>query len=1082
MAGADLQRPLGPKTKKVIVMKVKRNILSWLGAASLCLAVGMGVSGCTNELDPGLGQMDLGEKVHGTLSVPLGSSSPTTVSRAVDFSEKATVKIDCYWIGVYDSKTGELVGTKTDMVPRKSDGTRWTLRNDNDTPFTAEDIDIYYYEHNPYAYIVGVVNFNGVEGKLAGETENKPLKDLLEEAKTFSDVTKIVVDTKSADKANRDRGSDEACPVMMGFYSTAQTAVHAMVNPDGSIYQSPYTYPYYPSSPSTDENYTDNLVVRLTGSGADLNLSGGAIRLQRLLAEINVGVTSGYRNSSYQGLVINSVQYKVVNKPLDVYLMEHSSDANAYQRTSKEDYLKNTANVADYYDDRYESDGDFRYASSYTDNQTGQTIFQFSYQHYENKHIGYPWWEEYQYYYSDHYWREKLYDDTNVETGKSGIYRSLCPSIDQPWNNNASYIILRVNFDHYYDNTRYESGSYENGEYSNKNVTVDYIIHEGYTSLPDGQDANNAPYSYYYKVLDYQTVRNTKYFYGVTINGEQQLEYNVTASDYDGYPPHNDGISGEENSLDVVFINNANPGMNNYSMNSYDIANRSTKKWIFVEKTPSGTNYWGTWTAADGELYYDNINSEFNIISSNIKPADEMPEELKNALKVTKSYGNNSEPYSLTLQEFIDLPDDDEWWNNANYLYYIIAPYTLYGDDQDYDKLSQYKRYFLVIDTEKADADGCKIGCQTLEYVQKAYDDRFKISRINISEHTNIQRAHHDLYNNAEWCGAPGIVTWINFDVTYVGTQNPSNEPYKVDKFDIQIGPKSFEIPFENLRGSGSYQSSYSSSTGLYTVTYSYYYPLYIDNNNSYTGYYYLENNYRYYSSGYGYMGVVITPTVTDPKFQPVQAEYFNNAFFMQRKSTSTISGSYQWYFARVSSSTYGYTPLWDYYSESSYYGYSTEFGGLNVTNGTSGTSYRAIQASALGGQDAIYVGGSGTVGSYLSNDKLTFSFWVDRPGTLKLSYGFPSGTAQFDLSSGSAPTRYWAAAVRGTQGDDENVVKWVPLEASIGQCYTEATAQLGTLKFPDTNENGTFEPVEVVIYLKGGGGYIRSIEFKPNN
>ena len=1077
MAGADLQRPLGPKTKKVIVMKVKRNILSWLGAASLCLAVGMGVSGCTNELDPGFGQMDLGEKVHGTLSVPLGSSSPTTVSRAVDFSEKAMVKIDCYWIGVYDSKTGELVGTKTDMVPRKSDGTRWTLRNDNDTPFTAEDIDIYYYEHNPYAYIVGVVNFNGVEGKLAGETENKPLKDLLEEAKTFSDVTKIVVDTKSADKANRDRGSDEACPVMMGFYSTAQTAVHAMVNPDGSIYQSPYTYPYYPSSPSTDENYTDNLVVRLTGSGADLNLSGGAIRLQRLLAEINVGVTSGYRNSSYQGLVINSVQYKVVNKPLDVYLMEHSSDANAYQRTSKEDYLTNTANVADYYDDRYESDGDFRYASSYTDNQTGQTIFQFSYQHYENKHIGYPWWAEDQYYYGDnHYWREKLWDDTNVETGKSGIYRSLCPSIDQPWNNNASYIILRVNFDHYYDNTWYESGSYENGNYSNKNVTVDYIIHEGYTSLPDGQDANSNPYSYY-KVLDYQTVRNTQYFYGVTINGEQQLEYNVTASDYDDYPPHNDGISGEENSMDVVFINNANPGMNNYYMNSDDIANRSTKKWIFVEKTPSGTNYWGTWTAADGELYYDNINYEFNIIPSNIKPADEMPEELKNAFKVTKSYGNNSEPYSLTLQEFIDLPDDDDWWNNANYLYYIIAPYTLYGDDQDYDKLSQYRRYFLVIDTEKADADGCKIGCQTLEYVQKAYDDRFKITNIGLRSHSNTSgHWNPNLYgydNPLYWCGAPGTVTWLYFDITYQGTEghpgnNMQNTNYKVDAFDIQIGNKTYHIAYEDIKY-GQIQSS--GSNGVYSVTISYYCPVYIDNN----------TNYGSSSSGYGYMNVKITPIVSDPKYRPVESQSFSRAFFMQRKSTSTSNG-YQWLFASVSSSTYGYTPLWDYYSDSSRYGYNAEIGGLSVTNGTSGTSYRAIQASSIGGQDAIYVGGSGTVGSYLSGDKLTFSFWVDRPGTLKLSYGFPSGTAQFDLNSGSAPTRYWAAAVRGTQGDDENVVKWVPLEASIGQCYTEATAQLGELKFPETNENGTFEPVEVVIYLKGGGGYIRSIEFRPNN
>lgn len=210
-------------------MNMKRNILRWLGGVALGVTVTLGITSCTDDLGRNYGDPDLGEKKHATLSVPLGLSSPVQASRnEVDFAQDAEVKIDCYWIGVFDAETHELLGMKYDDAPRKSDEkhTRWTIKNDGAVPYTVDDIDIVYYENSPYAYILGVVNYHDVKAKNVGEETDGELINFLKAATTFEDVTKIVIDTKSADEANRARGSDWTCPVMMGYYSTAKTVIH----------------------------------------------------------------------------------------------------------------------------------------------------------------------------------------------------------------------------------------------------------------------------------------------------------------------------------------------------------------------------------------------------------------------------------------------------------------------------------------------------------------------------------------------------------------------------------------------------------------------------------------------------------------------------------------------------------------------------------------------------------------------------------------------------------------------------------------------------------------------------------------
>ena len=1058
-------------------MKLKRNILSWLGVASLCLAVGMGVPGCTNEFEPGLDQSDLGQKIHGTLSIPLGPSSPVTVSRAVDFSDNAMVKIDCYWIGVYDSKTGELLGTKTDMVPRKSDGTRWTLRNDIDTPFTAEDIDIYYYEHNPYAYVVGVVNFNGVEGKLAGETENKPLKDLLEEAKTFSDVTKIVVDTKSADKANRDRGSDEACPVMMGFYSTARTAVHPMVNADGSIFVSPFAYPYL--YPSADDNITSDVVVRLTGSGADLHLTGGAVRLQRLLADFTVRVIPSYYNDYYyyDYVNINSVEYMVVNKPLDVYLMEHATDMNVMKRSSKEDYLAFTANSADF-TDNFLSDEYFSYANRYYDNQTRTYYYEFSFQQYENKHMGLPWWENIEdfYYYDDHHFlREKRFDDPTVETGKSGIYRSLCPSLDQPWNNNASFIILKVSFDRYDNNMWYNGENQYWGSDYQSGATIYYIIHEGYTSLPDGQDASiwgSSSYADYLKTLDFQTVRNTRYNYNVYIGGADGLRINVFADDYDSNY-HNDGITGAAWYTTKEYLDNSST--NQYrSIGPLTDAQRKSLKWVYAEYTPHNriTSYWGTWTSEDGELYIS--NNDFYFDARYAKDPEDVnypiPEGLMNAVRVTKTPWSGLEN-SKTLQEFIALESDDPWLElqEDEYFYYSFDPYFLSGDEVDYDKYSQYVRLFCLIQPESMDSDGCMIAVLD-QYIQRAYDNRQSLgSFYGPDGYYNHDYGFGDIHNRSYyynfnnnyqtyWCGAPGTVSWF-----YVRQYYNSGDPdMDVPDYDIRIGNQTFTVKSEDI---------------FVDYTYSRYkylrIPLYIPQN----------------FSSYGFLTVTFTPKPDPSKYRPASSVTYENSIYMQRKRTSG-EGRWQWLLANVSESTYGYGKIWEFYNFEDHIQSNFEYGGLTVICNKSDKAITTARHPLYDGDsnssevDCLnFSGGYGSNGapSRYYNDQMLMKFWIDRPGDVYLSYGYAN----------SGNNREWRAYWRTYNGNTRstNYLHWAPDESKFGLIIPEekGVPNTGSMEefWPEVDPNtGRFVdgPIEVLIYMASSSGYIRSIEFRPNN
>lgn len=1106
---------------------MKKNILSWLGSVGLCLAVGMGAAGCANELDPGF-DAGLGEKVKGTLSVPLGSSSPDAATRGrVDFSQNAMVKIDNYWIGVFDAETHELLGTKYDEHPRKSDGTRYTINNGDSTPFTVDGIEIEYYERSPYAYILGVVNYADVLAKEVGEEEAvTPLIDMLKAAKTFEEVSKIVVDIDSAEKANPNESDGYAkIPLMMGYYSTAKTFIHPQLKPDGSIYVSSYP----DMMGGTGGISPSEVRVSLVGNGVDLNLTGGAIRLQRMMAEVNVSVVVpnyyyyGSNYTSSANLWVESMRYRVRNKPKDMYLMERATSEYAREITDKDKYLNETANSADF-TDNYQSDDSWTYVYSYyNDNQNSARVYYFTYQHYENKHYG-QMFNDFPLDGSNfHSVREARYLDETTETGFSDVLRMLCPSMEQPWNNNASYIELEVTYGLDFSDTWYDDNYRNNGAQYKSGGTVVYTIHEGCTSWVDGQayPSNSTAAVGDPKMRDFQTIRNTQYHYQIILGGAEGLKINVDANDFeDDRKFHNDGLTGSVWYTNLNYIDNYS-SVQYYELGSLSNETRKSLEWVYALYDPSArrVNYWGTFTGEFSRTnngtgtssYYSNYIpvyiSDYGYLylySYNLKDPEDatmpMPENALDAVRIYKGtystysggpgqkYPNNITGEYKTLKEFLELDDDDpflvlekgSFGSSDQIFWYGIVPWRLSGDDINYDKYSDYEQMFCIFTPERTDADGCTMQGNTQQFVQRPYDDRRYIYNYYMYYHDydynygwNLNNyyyngLHHNTSDTESWCGAPGTLSWITLYQQF----NRDDPDMEVPDYEIKIGNYTFYVDHEDIivaRTSDNGTNNYRKYLMI---------PVYIPEsfNNSY----------------YGLLNVTITmkpnPEIYRPYNSNLVTQTFEQSFLMQRKRTSG-EGRWQWLFANVSESTFGYSKIWDFYNHEDHMHDDIETGGLTVICKKADKAITTTRHPLYDGDtnssnvDCLnFSGGYGSNGAPArGNDQMLMKFWIDRPGDVYLSYGYEK----------SGTNREWRAYWRALDGTTRstNYLHWEPDESKFGYVIPEekGVPNTGTMAefWPEVDTNtGKFVdgPIEVLIYMASSSGYIRSIEFRPNN
>ena len=556
-----------------------------LGRILLVGAAGMALifSACMrDDLADGFGRGS-GQKLYAKLSLNMMAPSANQVTRAASLDDDSTPKIDALWIGVFDSKTGEQLGRMAGHI-RKSDDTRYTTQG------TINGLDIFYYDSNPEVYIAAVANYTGVLAKKAGESDDELVtlssllgidddtegdqQSLFSRAITWDEFRAISVNTESIE-ASELKNKNE-CPFMMGFFNTEYKGSHTMVNPDGSM--------------------PDNARVPLTEGGVqfapEVELKG-AIHLYRLVSEFKVNVRAAEMTNSPYKITVSNVQYKVGNRPLEVYLAERPTfekGAIAGKDTYR-NYTSNSADVAVIEKTAAGYTTDEEWIDAEGSEEDG---YYFSFQQYENKHIGadyvygnnfnrahliegeyvyfstpFPgagetfklsdylnyfmggpvnsyvnnfgdWFGTNPWFYAGlvlqrnaHAIREARY--TNDEDGsKSNLYRALVADADKDFNNNASYIVLRAD-------VTIEEQSFNSSEPA-RHATVEYTIHEGFTTKADGTatitdfaDAKSTD-DVLARMFDFQCTRNTLYTYNIQINGFSDLEMQV-----DGKINHNDG-------------------------------------------------------------------------------------------------------------------------------------------------------------------------------------------------------------------------------------------------------------------------------------------------------------------------------------------------------------------------------------------------------------------------------------------------------------------------------------------------------------------------------------------------------------
>lgn len=570
-------------------MKANNNKLhrrSKWGAALLACAAGLALmfGACTRDGIEESNGFVPGAVRNTTLRFSMSAPEADVKTRGV--LDAGGLKLETIWLGIFDTKTGEMLGSYADR-PRKNDGTR--VKVGDGSTWTVDGIDIWYYDNNPEVYIAAVVNFDYVKARNVGETELTDLSTLLGIDESFqqgtdvpviakeinwNDLRSISVDTKSVDSAMTKHNSSpvEELTLAMGFFNTSK-GVNTTIDRDGNLQSNARV-------PLTEGGQQFGAVVDLSGS----------IHLRRLQSDIKVNINFSSRPTYDVIYEVNSLRYKIINKPVEVYLAEHTVDQIGGSLTGKDNYLARTANSADWLElnedgTGYTSDNDWiNIKGSIEDG------YSFSYSHFENKHWGVDWKMEpganfgYNNYgpsipvlghYDENYnfipdeeartWKEYFDEVLNryflntrdgyqqlaygVQAMAAHRLREARVSMDDEkplfkslvndktsFNNNASYILIEA--DMTWKNAM--DGSIAKGKYY-------YTIHEGYTSHADGSavPAPNRVTSkndIYDAVCDFQTIRNTKYTYNLTFSGLRTIEMQAFREDGS---MHDDGYTGE---------------------------------------------------------------------------------------------------------------------------------------------------------------------------------------------------------------------------------------------------------------------------------------------------------------------------------------------------------------------------------------------------------------------------------------------------------------------------------------------------------------------------------------------------------
>lgn len=448
-------------------------------------------------------------------------------TRAVDFSETGSIRLNQVWLGVFDYDTGKLVSSQTKTMEYRT-----VLTGTVNKALIRVAIDDSQTKPDGNYVMVCLANYLDVN-----DNNGNSLEDRLNDVETWDDFNSIAVDVNTA-YSNMHNG---IVPVLAGFlYDNTQGDDDD--NTHIKIDQFKQDDNENRSGILLSPSYKINKVIIHTDSEGKFNFTDMLLKLRRLVANVNVNI-----NVTNPNLLLTDVTYKRYNMPKAVYIIERRL-TNCTNINEKGEYTPGEFAPSDN-PDQSPNWADLDPVNSYyndTEWQYGNTT-SFQFQHFANKHwarndVEIP---------KDNNGEEitlteeelfKLQQSFREKCVKYGVdaqgnnlyyYKALVDEKNQnDFNNYASYFVIKM---HLIDNT------------TGKALEAEYTIHEGNTS-----DELGNPVDKYYnsdnqldisnlkgRYKDYGVARNIDYTYNVFIEGVENIYHNVNIGNIEGEEHHN---------------------------------------------------------------------------------------------------------------------------------------------------------------------------------------------------------------------------------------------------------------------------------------------------------------------------------------------------------------------------------------------------------------------------------------------------------------------------------------------------------------------------------------------------------------
>lgn len=458
---------------------MKRNFLLQILALSGLLAVSCREISIDSEYPEGDGPY---------LSIMV--DTPDTRTRAVDLNPGAALYLKNIWVGVYDVEDGKKVGGGEAELGRMLTASGNTLI---DLVKIAPVENIEATGDDRYC-VVGVANYDDIKVyDDSGKDEDIDLHERLQNANTWEQFINIAIDTDKSKFENQ-------VPLLVGYLhkesvSSANIKVDQFSTLKQAVRLSDYGADDAVFVPPTIRTAGRNTYFNGINTKYNQNKNNYVLKLRRLRSKINVVI-----ETPVSGVTVTNLQYKICNAPASAFLVQRCTNTFDSDNYAGADYSPNSADVL--------TNGSANGYIDNTDYVSPQVNTNFSFEHFENLH-----WARYT-------GELKEYHDREKKT--NGAISALATSPGD-WNNRATYFVLKMNI---------------RDENSGRNAEVEYTIHEGFCNdadgislvKEDGQTKDPQDDNYQTRLKDFSCVRNTDYYYKITINSINDIFVQVTDS------------------------------------------------------------------------------------------------------------------------------------------------------------------------------------------------------------------------------------------------------------------------------------------------------------------------------------------------------------------------------------------------------------------------------------------------------------------------------------------------------------------------------------------------------------------------